>query len=165
MPARELTGRREAVHVSQTRWVSILLAVILLLQPLACCKRVPVVTGGQTCPANEEQILYVTLIDGKQYELVDWEIGPDRVLGKRQMVKVTMNEDGTIDEEEYLEPTRFELTDVACLNLEKVDSNSFWVFGAIAGGVAGALAAMAALQGASGGGGSGSDDPGPIGNK
>jgi hypothetical protein len=161
-----LKGRREAVHVSPTKWISILLAVVLLLQPLACCKRVPVVTGGQTCAADEEQVLYVTLQDGNKYELVDWEIEPERVIGKREMVKVTMNQDGTVDEEQYLEPTSFALDDVANLDVEKVDCKSLWVVGALVGGVAGALAGIAAIRGESGGGGSGeTNDPGPIGNK
>jgi hypothetical protein len=150
--------------VSWTKWISVLLAVVLLLQPLACCKRVPVVAGGQSCAANQEQVLYVTLLDGNAYELVDWEIQPEWVTGKRQMVKVTMNKDGTVDEEQYTEFTRFHLSDMANLDVEKVDCKSLWVVGAIAGGVAGVFAAMAAITG-SGNGGGGSANPGPIGNK
>ena len=152
--------------MSTTKWISVLLAVVLLLQPLACCKRIPVVTGGQTCAADEEQILYVTLLDGKRYELFDWEIEAERVTGKRQMANVTMNQDGTVEEEEYLEPTSVDLSDVANLDVEKVDCRSLWVVGAIAGGVAGVFAGMAAIRGDSGGGmGRVPVDPGPIGNK
>lgn len=152
--------------MSTTKWISVLLTVVLLLQPLACCKRIPVVTGGQTCAGDEEQILYVTLLDGKRYELLDWEIEPERVTGKRRMAKVTMNRDGTVDEEECLEPTSFHLSDVANLDVEKVDRRSLWVVGAIAGGVAGAFAGMAAIRGGGGGGGGRIPiDPGPIGDK
>jgi hypothetical protein len=108
----------------------------------------------------------VTLLDGKRYELFDWEIEPERVTGKRRMAKMTMNRDGTVDEEEFLEPTSFHLSDVANLDVEKVDRRSLLVVGAIAGGVAGVFAGMAAIRGGVGcGGGRIPVDPGPIGDK
>lgn len=147
-----------------TKWISILLAMILLLQPLACSKRICAVTAGQGTAANDDEILYVTLKDGGQYELVEWEIGPEWIVGKRQMFNVTIEDDGTVTEEECLEPVRFSFSDIADLNVEKLDRRSFWVLGAIAGGVAAGFVAMATMGG-EGGVGSGCTDPGPVGDK
>ncbi len=146
-----------------TKWLSTLLALALLLQPLGCCKRVNAVSSGKSCASNEKEILYVTLNDGTQYELVCWEIGEDWVMGKREMVYISVAEDGAVTEEEYLEEARYRLSDVTDLDIEKVDCKSLWVVGAIAGGVAAGFAAMAALSG-DGGGDSGSSGGG-IGNK
>ncbi len=146
-----------------TKWISVLLAATLLLQPLACCKRINAVSAGETCASNEGDILYVILKDGTQYELVNWEIGTEWVEGERKLVHVTMEDDGTVTEEEYLEPARYRLLDVADMNVEKVDCRSLWVVGAIAGGVVAGLAAMGALSGADNGG-SGSSGGG-IGDK
>jgi hypothetical protein len=133
--------------VHPPRWIGVLLAAALLLQPLACCKRIDAVSAGATCSSKEGDMLYVTLNDGTQYELVNWEIGSEWVEGERKLVHVTLADDGTATEEEYLEPARYKLSEVADLDVEKVDCRSFWVVGAIAGGVVAGLAAMAALGG------------------
>ena len=129
------------------KWISTLLAVSLLLQPLACCKRISAVSAGESCASNDKDILYVTLKDGSHYELLFWEIGEEWVVGKRHMVIVTVAEDGTKTEKDYLEPARYGLSEVVDLDVEKVDCRSLWVVGAIAGGVAAGFAAMAALSG------------------
>lgn len=134
-----------------TKWISILLAGTLLLQPLGCCKRISAVSAGESCASSDRDILYVSLKDGTQYELVSWEIGEEWVEGQRKMMHVSMGDDGTVTEEEYLEPARYRLAEVADLDVEKVDCRSLWVVGAIAGGVVAGLAAMAALGGDSGG--------------
>jgi hypothetical protein len=149
--------------VHPSRWISVLLAAVLLLQPLACCKRIDAVSAGETCASKEGDVLYVTLKDGTQYELVNWQIGQEWVEGERKMVHVTIADDGTATEEEYLEPARYTLSEVADLDVEKVDCRSLWVVGAIAGGVVAGLAAMAALAGDDSGD-SGSSGGG-IGNK
>ncbi len=133
-------------------WISVLLALTLLLQPLGCCKRISAVSTGGNCASNEKEILYVTLKDGSQYELVRWEIDEEWVVGKRRVVRVTMHEDGTVVEEEFLEPACYRLSGVADLDVEKVDRRSLLVVGAIAGGVVAGLAAIAAISGGDGGG-------------
>lgn len=145
-----------------TKWICAFLALTLLLQPLACSKRVCPKAAGETC-SSDEDILYVTLKDGNQYELVEWEIGPEWVTGKRELVNVVIGDDGTVTEEEYFEPARFSFSEVANLDVERVDRNSLWIVGAIAGGVAAGFFAMANIAG-SGGNGSGSSGGG-IGGK
>ena len=146
-----------------TKWICTLLTLILLLQPLACSKRVCPKAAGEPCSSNKD-ILYVPLKDGNQFQLVEWEICPEWVTGKRELVNVTIGEDGTVTEEEYLEPSRFSMDDVADLDVERVDRKSLWLVGAIAGSVAAGFFAMAAVAG-TGGDGSGSAGPGPIGEK
>jgi hypothetical protein len=120
--------------------------------------------AGETCASNEDEILYVTLKDGNQFQLVDWEIGPEYVSGKRELVNVTIGEDGTVTEEECREPARFNLSDVDDLDIERVDRKSLWILGAIAGGVAMGFVAMANTAGG-GGDDSGSSGPGAIGKQ
>jgi hypothetical protein len=132
--------------VRPTKWICTFLTLTLLLQPLACSKRICPKAAGETCSSNED-ILYVTLMDGNQFQLVEWEICPEWVTGKRELVNVTVGEDGTVTEEEYLEPARYAMDDVADLDVERVDRKSLWIFGAVAGGVALGFVAMANIAG------------------
>jgi len=137
--------------VRPTKWICAFLALSLFLQPLACCKRICPKTTGETC-ASDKDILYVTLNDGNQYELVEWEIGPEWITGKRELVNVVIADDGTAVEEEYFEPAKFDVSEVADLDVERVDRKSIWIVGAIAGGVAAGFMAMANIAGNGGGG-------------
>lgn len=147
-----------------TKWICSFLTLALLLQPLACSKRVCPKMAGETCASSEDEILYVTLSNGNQFELVHWEIGPEWVTGQRELVNVTIEDDGTVTEEEYLEPMKLDLSEVKNLSVERVDRRSLWIVGAIAGGVVAGFFAMANVS-AGGDDEAGASGPDAIGQK
>jgi hypothetical protein len=86
------------------------------------------------------------------------------VIGQRELVNVTIAEDGTVTEEEYLEPAKFALYQIDDLDIERMDRRSLWIVGAIASGVVAGFYAMANVSGGDDDG-SGSSGPNAIGNK